>query len=73
MGCIYYHKDKRNKRWRVQIRHRGFPHVSRSFNTEKQAKAFLVKANSIILKKMAKKGTSNALNKLKGEKFNEKI
>jgi len=37
MGSIQKYKDNR---WRVQIRHRGFPSVSTIFDTYEEAKEF---------------------------------
>ena len=64
MGSIYYLKNQKSKRWRVQIRNRGFKYISCTFETEKEAKEFLRKANKKILKKREKRATKNALKRL---------
>ncbi len=65
MPTLYYRKDI--KKWRVQIRNRGFKHLSITFDNLEDAKKFLEKSNKIMKKKKEISKISKALNMLKGE------
>ncbi len=53
IGTLYYNNAKYiKKRWRIQIRHKGFRSISKSFKTKKEAQIFLRKAEKIMQKRI---------------------